>query len=102
MFDVYCPNHGSRVLLFSSDIEAVRNIREGIEVHYRCFCGHRGVPRERVSLPEPQTERYLVRYEFEVSYSLDSPDMEGRRGTDLLALDSPCKYVPVSLGRRNR
>ncbi len=43
MFDVYCPNHGSRVLLFSSDIEAIRNIREGIEVHYRCFCGHRGV-----------------------------------------------------------
>ena len=55
-----------------------------------------------MSLPEPQTERYLVRYGFEVSYSLDSPDMEGRRGTDLLALASPCKYVPVSPGRRNR
>lgn len=43
MFDVHCPNHGSRVLLFSSDIEATANTREGIEVHYRCFCGYRGV-----------------------------------------------------------
>lgn len=25
MFDIHCPNHGSRVLLFSSDIEAVHN-----------------------------------------------------------------------------
>lgn len=43
MFDVYCPSHGSRVLLFSADIEAIRNTRGGIEVHYRCFCGYRGV-----------------------------------------------------------
>lgn len=43
MFDIHCPNHGSRVLLFSSDIEAVHNIRGSIEVYYRCFCGYRGV-----------------------------------------------------------
>lgn len=43
MFDVYCPGHGSRVLMFPSDIEAIRNTREGIEVIYRCFCGYEGV-----------------------------------------------------------
>ena len=43
MFDVYCPEHGSRVLLFSREIKVVLNTSEGIEVHYRCFCGHRGV-----------------------------------------------------------
>lgn len=53
-------------------------------------------------LPAFQLERFLVRYGFEVSYSLDLPDMEGRRGTDLLVLASPCKYVPLSPGRRNR
>lgn len=45
MFDVYCPGHGSRVILFTRDIEAVLNSPEGIEVHYRCPCGHRGVWR---------------------------------------------------------
>lgn len=43
MFDVYCPDHGSRVLLFSGDIEAMLNTQEGVEVHYRCPCGYRGV-----------------------------------------------------------
>ncbi len=43
MFDVYCPDHGSRVLLFSQDIETILNTQKGMEVHYRCFCGHRGV-----------------------------------------------------------
>lgn len=43
MFDVYCPGHGSRVLLFTGDIKEVRNTEAGIEVHYHCFCGHEGV-----------------------------------------------------------
>ena len=45
MFDVYCLGHGSRVLLFTRDIENVRNTSEGIEVHFRCFCGYQGVWR---------------------------------------------------------
>lgn len=43
MFDVYCPGHDRRVLLFPSDIEEIRNVHGVIEVHYRCFCGHRGI-----------------------------------------------------------
>lgn len=43
MFDVYCPGHGCRILLFPSDIVKIRNTREGIEVNYRCFCGYEGV-----------------------------------------------------------
>lgn len=43
MFDVYCPRHGCRVLLFPSDIQNIRNIPEGIEVNYRCFCGCEGI-----------------------------------------------------------
>lgn len=43
MFDLYCPDHGSRVLLFSRDIQDIRNTPEGIAVDYRCFCGYRGV-----------------------------------------------------------
>ena len=43
MFDIYCPEHGSRVLLFTNDIEEIRNTKRGIEVHYRCTCGYRGV-----------------------------------------------------------
>ncbi len=45
MFDVYCARHGCRVLLFASDIRAVHNTPDGIEVHYACYCGHRGVWR---------------------------------------------------------
>ena len=43
MFDVYCPEHGSRILLFAGDIEMIRNTEKGVEVHYRCTCGYRGV-----------------------------------------------------------
>lgn len=43
MFDAYCPGHGRKVLLFASDIEEIRNVHGVIEVHYRCFCGCRGV-----------------------------------------------------------
>ena len=42
MFAVHCPSHGSRVLIFSSGVERVRNTERGIEVDYRCTCGQRG------------------------------------------------------------
>ncbi len=43
MFVVYCPRHQSQVLLFTDDIEAVVNRRPGIELHWHCPCGERGV-----------------------------------------------------------
>ena len=43
MFAVFCEGHGARVLLDSNFIEVVVNRVDGIEVHYRCTCGHRGV-----------------------------------------------------------
>lgn len=63
MFDVYCPNHGCRVLLFSSDIEATANTREGIEVHYRCFCGYRGVWLTGRTKSEGELEEAAAAYE---------------------------------------
>ncbi|HSF86307.1 MAG TPA: hypothetical protein VLG28_11725 [Acidimicrobiia bacterium] len=43
MFDVYCPQHGSRVLLGYSAIDSVANTDTGIHVRFRCDCGYRGV-----------------------------------------------------------
>jgi hypothetical protein len=42
MFEVYCPNHQSHVLLTISRIEAFRNTPEGPELLWRCWCGTRG------------------------------------------------------------
>jgi hypothetical protein len=42
MFEVYCPSHGSRVLLSTSRIEAMHNTRDGIVVEWRCWCGEHG------------------------------------------------------------
>jgi hypothetical protein len=42
-FAVDCPRHRTKVLLFTHDVTAVRTTPRGIEVHYRCFCGHEGV-----------------------------------------------------------
>jgi hypothetical protein len=42
MFSVKCPRHGSDVLLSEQAIESVRNSPDGIEVRWRCHCGHRG------------------------------------------------------------
>jgi len=42
VFDIYCPTHGSRVLLWTSDIDAITNTADGIVVQYHCTCGHRG------------------------------------------------------------
>lgn len=45
MFSAFCPRHGAAVLLGPSDIEALHNAPEGIEVVFRCSCGHVGVWR---------------------------------------------------------
>ena len=42
MFSVHCPQHGSEVLLTERRIESLRNTQSGIEVHWVCYCGHRG------------------------------------------------------------
>ena len=43
MFAVYCEGHGAGVVLDRRFIDAVTNSLHGIEVHFRCTCGHRGV-----------------------------------------------------------
>lgn len=43
MFDVYCPQHGSRVLLDLTSIDSIVHTTLGLDVHYRCYCGHEGV-----------------------------------------------------------
>lgn len=53
MFAPFCPVHGSRVLLFAGNIRAIRNSSDGIEVHYRCTCGHEGVWRTGRSARAP-------------------------------------------------
>lgn len=42
MFAPYCPTHGSRVLLFSENIRAIRVEDHGFEVDYVCNCGYEG------------------------------------------------------------
>ena len=43
MFDVYCPGHGSTVLLGIGSIESMANTDQGIRVAFHCDCGYRGV-----------------------------------------------------------
>ena len=45
MFTVHCPTHRSTVLLGSRSIEELRHGDAGIELHWRCHCGTRGVLR---------------------------------------------------------
>ncbi|HEX9644570.1 MAG TPA: hypothetical protein VGC11_11325 [Acidimicrobiia bacterium] len=45
MFDVFCPTHGARVLIFPTSVDAVENTDQGILVHYHCTCGTKGVWR---------------------------------------------------------
>lgn len=42
MFDITCPRHGKRMLLFG-DQYRLANTSHGIEVHWRCTCGSTGV-----------------------------------------------------------
>jgi len=43
MFDVYCPGHQARILLGRRSIDALVNTDDGIELHWTCRCGTRGV-----------------------------------------------------------
>jgi hypothetical protein len=44
MFVVYCPAHRAEVLLPISRIERIDRAtsRPGVDVKWRCWCGHRG------------------------------------------------------------
>jgi hypothetical protein len=42
MFVVHCGGHGSSVLLWPANIEAIDNTASGPVVRWRCFCGARG------------------------------------------------------------
>lgn len=43
MFDIFCPVEKLRVLLAASAILKVVRSDKGIEIHYRCPCGHEGI-----------------------------------------------------------
>ena len=42
MFSVHCPRHGAEILLSNRHIESIGNTTSGIEVRWRCICGHQG------------------------------------------------------------
>ena len=42
MFEIFCPTHGSRVLLDSGRIERIRNTSSGPVIDWQCWCGTRG------------------------------------------------------------
>jgi predicted SprT family Zn-dependent metalloprotease len=59
MFDIFCPAENARVLLFAHNIEKIQNKIEGIEVHYHCHCGQRGVlhtGRRHTSIRQAKSE----------------------------------------------
>lgn len=39
MFEVFCPEHGTRVLLTIARIEKLHNTPAGIVLEWRCWCG---------------------------------------------------------------
>ena len=43
MYAVYCPTHESQVLLGSRSIMQIENTAHGIDLHWQCHCGTRGV-----------------------------------------------------------
>ena len=45
MFAVYCPRHRSQVLLGHSSIQSVVNTRDGVVMHWECYCGAVGTMR---------------------------------------------------------
>lgn len=57
MFSVHCPRHGSEVLLSTRDIEGIDPTPTGIEVRWRCVCGHDG--RTRTGRPRPRATEVL-------------------------------------------
>lgn len=45
MFATFCPRHDARVLIWPSGIDAIVNHERGIDVHFHCTCGYRGMCR---------------------------------------------------------
>jgi len=43
MFDVNCPTCERRRLVLPKQITAVRNVENGIHVHFTCSCGAHGL-----------------------------------------------------------
>lgn len=43
MFAIDCPTCGVRRLVLTKQITAIRNAGTGIQVHFTCSCGTRGV-----------------------------------------------------------
>ena len=54
MFSVECARHGARVLLGPEAVVALVSGLDGIEVHWRCTCGHTGVWRTGAARPESE------------------------------------------------
>jgi hypothetical protein len=42
MFQVYCPDHGSQVLLDNGRIRGMRATADGPVLDWECWCGRRG------------------------------------------------------------
>jgi hypothetical protein len=56
MLIIDCPRHRARVLLGLDSIETLVSTPQGIEVHWRCTCGERGVwVPPALALREPRT-----------------------------------------------
>jgi hypothetical protein len=43
MFTFNCPTHGTKVLVWPSDIDGVVNGADGIGMVFHCSCGFRGM-----------------------------------------------------------
>lgn len=41
MLSIYCPKHGSEVLVGTRQIRGFTNTEHGIAVEVECYCGHR-------------------------------------------------------------
>jgi hypothetical protein len=75
MFAVHCPTHKSRVLIWTSLVEAVRNVAGGIEVDYRCTCGHRGTWRtgRKANAPVREPARLGIAAQSGAEYGVMRP-----------------------------
>lgn len=56
MFSFVCPQHGTEVMIWSSDIDEIVNTPNGIDVRFHCSCGFRAVLRTGAG----RTERLLA------------------------------------------
>lgn len=57
MFEVHCPTHDSRVLLTTRAILALEPTVAGIELRWRCWCGHVGT----TLTGRPSPDRHPIR-----------------------------------------